>query len=793
MANIPDNIVAILGVDNAGAITNIDPNLVFNKQIATGSPVVVQTIPTKKENATEPTVITNTIESKVALTITADPTNIPMVNKDQDNLENSVVWQVAKKVGVNTKSPRFLFDVYAGSVNVTPSTLKDGYKLKNFNFAYADFTTSGSEQLYFGDDTSLPVVNVKKLLIRGLTTTTSPTKIRILGINDTGNVSAFSMPTSGSVLFSDGVTLSSAPTNLFWDITNSRLGILTNVPSYPLDLNGTARIATSLITPIIGNTGGVTANNTWTFTSNVVVPVTPTDPTHAASKQYVDNSALTGLRLGASVKTVATSNIGLSGLAAINGYTPIAGDRILVIGQTTQSANGVYDAASGAWTRSTDSDTDAELRGYQYLVTAGTNANYRYGNTNQSAITVGSTAITYQQISSAETDPIFTASAAFGITATNITNWNTAYNRSLTTLTITGTTTKTVTLTKQDATTLTATFTDTVTSVFGRTGAVTATSGDYTTAQVTESVNLYYTDARVRAAVSFVAGSGGYNAGTGVFSIPTNTNQLTNGAGYITGITYTNVITALGFTPYDGSTNSNGYITASGARSAISLTTSGTSGAATYNSGTGVLNIPQYQGGVTSFNTRTGAVTLTSTDISSALGFTPVAATVTSVAVAAGTNTGLTITGSPITTSGTITIGTISDDVRFRSLRIGTFSSAVPTATDGSIFASGDIVGYSTSDERLKDNIKVIDNATDKLSRIRGVKFDWKKEFEYLHGFEGADMGVIAQDVMEEFPEAITQRESGYLAVRYEKLIGLLVAAVNEQSDKIKELESKIK
>lgn len=63
--------------------------------------------------------------------------------------------------------------------------------------------------------------------------------------------------------------------------------------------------------------------------------------------------------------------------------------------------------------------------------------------------------------------------------------------------------------------------------------------------------------------------------------IPTNTNQLTNGAGYITGVTQSQITTALGLTP----------VSQSGARSAISVTTTGT-GAASYNSGTGVLNIP---------------------------------------------------------------------------------------------------------------------------------------------------------------------------------------------------------
>ena len=68
-----------------------------------------------------------------------------------------------------------------------------------------------------------------------------------------------------------------------------------------------------------------------------------------------------------------------------------------------------------------------------------------------------------------------------------------------------------------------------VSSVNGLTGAV-----NLTTNNISESANLYYTDARARAAHSFSAGSGGYNSTTGVITIPTNTNQLTNGANFIT-------------------------------------------------------------------------------------------------------------------------------------------------------------------------------------------------------------------------------------------------------------------
>ena len=127
-----------------------------------------------------------------------------------------------------------------------------------------------------------------------------------------------------------------------------------------------------------------------------------------------------------------------------------------------------------------------------------------------------------------------------------------------------------------------------------------------TTSNIAEGSNLYYTDARSRAALSFTAGSGAYNSTTGVITIPTNTNQLTNGAAFITltslaagaGISYNNTtgVIASTITQY----------TDAMARASISLTTTGTSGAATYNNVTGVLNIPQYQTALTNPVTGTG-------------------------------------------------------------------------------------------------------------------------------------------------------------------------------------------
>jgi hypothetical protein len=176
-----------------------------------------------------------------------------------------------------------------------------------------------------------------------------------------------------------------------------------------------------------------------------------------------------------------------------------------------------------------------------------------------------------------------------------------------------------------------------------------------TTSNIAEGSNLYYTDARSRAALSFTAGSGAYNSTTGVITIPTNTNQLTNGANYITlaslsagaGISYNNTtgVIASTITQYTDAL----------ARAAISLTTSGTSGAATYNSTTGVLNVPQYAPDLSGYvpTSRTLTINGTAFDLSANRSWS--VGTVTSVGLSSATS-GVTIGSTPITTSGTITL-----------------------------------------------------------------------------------------------------------------------------------------
>ena len=80
----------------------------------------------------------------------------------------------------------------------------------------------------------------------------------------------------------------------------------------------------------------------------------------------------------------------------------------------------------------------------------------------------------------------------------------------------------------------------------------------------------------------------------------------------------------------------------------------------------------------------------------------------------------------------------------------------------------------TTSDERLKDNIKAIENPLEVLSCLEGVTFNWKAD-------GSPDVGLIAQDVEMCLPDAVMEHE-GIKSVNYNGVIGLLVEAVKELS-----------
>ena len=95
--------------------------------------------------------------------------------------------------------------------------------------------------------------------------------------------------------------------------------------------------------------------------------------------------------------------------------------------------------------------------------------------------------------------------------------------------------------------------------------------------------------------------------------------------------------------------------------------------------------------------------------------------------------------------------------------------------------------GYNwltNSDVRLKKNISTLDSSLDKISRLRGVRFDSTKEDSTQNG-AGKHIGVIAQELEREYPELVVGDEkTGYKAVAYDKLTAVLIEAVKELKTK---------
>ena len=109
----------------------------------------------------------------------------------------------------------------------------------------------------------------------------------------------------------------------------------------------------------------------------------------------------------------------------------------------------------------------------------------------------------------------------------------------------------------------------------------------------------------------------------------------------------------------------------------------------------------------------------------------------------------------------------------------------------GNLVVVGNVTAYgSTSDIRLKENIETIPDALEKVKKLDGVTFDYKKDGT-------RSTGLIAQQLQEVLPEVVYEatdigEEESHLAVRYGNVVGLLVEAMKEQSAQIDALRAEI-
>ena len=150
---------------------------------------------------------------------------------------------------------------------------------------------------------------------------------------------------------------------------------------------------------IDSTTIGSTTPSTGSFTSGQVA-ATPTGSTDIANKLYVDSVAV-GISWKAPVTAATTTNITLSGAQTVDGVVLVAGNTVLVKNQSTSSQNGIYTVNAGAWTYAPGSTTWAQYVSALVFIEYGGQAGSAWYCTAQPGGTLGTTAMTWSNFSTA--------------------------------------------------------------------------------------------------------------------------------------------------------------------------------------------------------------------------------------------------------------------------------------------------------------------------------------------------------------------------------------------------------
>jgi Chaperone of endosialidase len=145
-------------------------------------------------------------------------------------------------------------------------------------------------------------------------------------------------------------------------------------------------------------------------------------------------------------------------------------------------------------------------------------------------------------------------------------------------------------------------------------------------------------------------------------------------------------------------------------------------------------------------------------------------------------NSKLSVTGGTI--SGNLTVNNVFTVGSGAQLQFDSTQSTPVLNISGNIVATGNVTAFGTipSDHRLKNNIETIQNALDIVHKLRGVTFNMKMNGK-------SSLGLIAQEVQEVLPSLVFEGPDEMLSVAYANIVGVLVNAVNELSERVKKLE----
>ena len=129
------------------------------------------------------------------------------------------------------------------------------------------------------------------------------------------------------------------------------------------------------------------------------------------------------------------------------------------------------------------------------------------------------------------------------------------------------------------------------------------------------------------------------------------------------------------------------------------------------------------------------------------------------------------VTSNLTVSSNLLTVSVVSGNVG-----VGTTTANYKLHVLGDIYASGDISAFS--DMRMKENIIPIENALERVNQIGGYTYNKKGETV-------SEVGVLAQEVMQVFPEVIRGSEDTNYSVNYGNMVAILIEAIKELSAKV--------
>ena len=132
--------------------------------------------------------------------------------------------------------------------------------------------------------------------------------------------------------------------------------------------------------------------------------------------------------------------------------------------------------------------------------------------------------------------------------------------------------------------------------------------------------------------------------------------------------------------------------------------------------------------------------------------------------------------------------GTVAERMRINSggnISIDNTNNSYKLDVSGTIRATGDVIAYS--DARVKENVETIENALDKVTKLRGVSYT-RNDIED----KSTKIGVIAQEILEVVPEVVQQDNEGKYSVSYGNIVGLLIESIKELKAEVDELKSRI-